>query len=816
MAGVLDGIRVFDLTLAAVGPWSAKLLGQLGADVLHVEGPKPELAHHIPPEIGGVGVLYLSANTNKRSIMLDLKRPDDRQRALELAATCDVFVQNMRPGAVERLGLGYAEVARHRPDIIYVSASAYGRVGPMAGEAGVDPLLQAFCGWSSINGQPGGDGELFRHYAHLDLTTSSMIVEAVLAALHVRADHGRGQHIELEMLTAALSLQSNHLAEYAATGVAPRPLGSASASTAPHEALRCSDGRWLAIGVERDEQWTRLCEALGAPDLLADEGLATNAGRVRRRDELTSRLAAIVATRPAAWWALCCTRHHVPHGRVLDFDELRHHPQVVANQHLVEVSTPRYGTLVLSGVPWDFESTPALPPVLGGVAGEHTAEVLAELAALTRRDELRRSAQHEGLDPHRAAPSREITADASSVGPPLAGVVVVELAEGMAGPFAASRLGDLGAEVIKIERLGGDPARAHGHSLGGAEDLTASFAALNRNKRSLCVDFDHPDAKALLQRVLATADIVIEGLAPGEAERLGLGAAALAVANPALVYVAVSGWGERGPLADQPAAELAVQAMAEYTASLGRIGEPPVRLGTDVAGMNTGIFACQAALAGLLTRRRDGRGQRVAVSMLATLLHLRGIMWAARSNPDDWFGFHLDHYTNPPEGGYHTADGQLLFGLRRGNSEDFDRLMIGLGLVEYLDDPRFESFGRQAAPLGRYAVETKEVWESAFATRPTDELIGLFHDLGGDAVPFTDYPRISAHPQAAAIGAWTTVEHEGFGPLRAVSPPWKFALSPASVRRGAPRLGAHGEELLTEAGVDPAEIAALRDRGVIG
>ena len=144
MAGVLDGIRVFDLTLAAVGPWSAKLLGQLGADVVHVEGPEPELAHHIPPTVRGAGVLYLAANTNKRSVVLDLKRPDERERALALAASCDVFVQNMRPGAVERLGLGYDAVAARHPGIVYVSASAYGRVGPMAGEAGVDPLVQAF------------------------------------------------------------------------------------------------------------------------------------------------------------------------------------------------------------------------------------------------------------------------------------------------------------------------------------------------------------------------------------------------------------------------------------------------------------------------------------------------------------------------------------------------------------------------------------------------------------------------------------------------------------------------------------------------
>ena len=492
MAGVLHGIRVFDMTLAAVGPWSAKLLGELGADVIHVEGPKPELAHNIPPDIGGVGVLYLSANTNKRSIVLDLKADADRRAALDLVSTCDVFIQNMRPGAVEKLGLGYDEVARVRPDIIYVSASAYGRVGPMAGEAGVDPLLQSFCGWSSITGPVGSDGEMFRHYAHLDLTTSSMIVEAVLAGLLVRHRDGRGQHIELEMLTAALSLQSNRLAEFFATGEAPIPLGSASASTAPHQAFLCADGRWLAIGVERDEQWLALCAAVGLLDLAADEQLRTNAGRLARREELSEVLGARLATKPAAWWAICCARHGVPHSRLFDFDELRHHPQVLANAGLVELQTGRYGQLVMEGPPWQFERTAATPPrPLTGPPGEHTIEVLAEAGSVTPAS---------GVEP----------AATGSLAPPLEGVVVVEIAEGTAGPFAASRLGDLGATVIKIERLSGDPSRGHGAALAGGDG--AGFVALNRNKRSIALDLETPESQAVARRLCEQADIVIEGL----------------------------------------------------------------------------------------------------------------------------------------------------------------------------------------------------------------------------------------------------------------------------------------------------------------
>ena len=158
MPGILDGIRVFDLSIAAVGPWAAKLLGELGADVIKVEAPEGELAHYIPPPIKGTAVLYLSANFNKRHIVLDLKQEGDRALALKIIAKSDVFIQNMRPGAVERLGLGYDVVSHVNPKIVYVAASAYGRTGPMAREAGVDPTVQAFSGWCSMTGQPGSQG----------------------------------------------------------------------------------------------------------------------------------------------------------------------------------------------------------------------------------------------------------------------------------------------------------------------------------------------------------------------------------------------------------------------------------------------------------------------------------------------------------------------------------------------------------------------------------------------------------------------------------------------------------------------------------
>ncbi len=380
MAGILDGIRVFDLTVAAVGPWATKLLGELGAEVIKVEAPGGDnLSHGVPPKIKGSSVLYISGNYNKRMIELNLKNEADRATALKIVEQSDVFVNNMRPGAVERLGLSYDVASRLNPKIVYVVACAYGRVGPMAQEAGIDPTVQSFCGWCGITGPENGRGEMFRPLAHIDLTTATVVTQAVLQGLLARERTGKGQRIEVEMLRAAMAIQTTRLAEYFATGVQPRPLGSAASTTVPHQAFECADSRWLAIGVVNDDQWPGFCCALKLDDLIADSRFASNPRRVRNRAELIPILTARFKTKPAAWWIVRLTKEQVPNGPFLTFDELRYHPQVLANGHIVEIDTPHWGKLKVDGLPWKFDGTGAGPIRAGGLPGEHTAEVLAEL-----------------------------------------------------------------------------------------------------------------------------------------------------------------------------------------------------------------------------------------------------------------------------------------------------------------------------------------------------------------------------------------------------------------------------------------------------
>ena len=383
MPGLLDGIRVVELGIALVGPWAAKQLGALGADVIKLEDPAGEMLHRVPPYIHGTSAVYISANLNKRNMTLDLKDPKGLEAALRLLDTADVFIENMRPGTVKRLGLSYEDLVVRNPRIICVSASAYGATGPMSGFAGADGFVQAFCGWCSITGAPGTEGEMVRYPSHMDNTAATVITESVLQALVARERTGQGQQIEIDMLSAALSIQSTRIAEFFATGQQPQPMGSATATTVPHEAFRCQDQIYLAVGVIAEDQWPRFCEAMQLTELLAEPRFATNPLRVANRDVLVPLLAERFASKPSIWWTQRLLRQRVPHARTLDTTAMLIHPQVTANGFIEQIDTPHWGRITVEAAPWQFHGTPLDPQRAGGLKGEHNDEVLGELAAAT-------------------------------------------------------------------------------------------------------------------------------------------------------------------------------------------------------------------------------------------------------------------------------------------------------------------------------------------------------------------------------------------------------------------------------------------------
>ncbi len=353
MAGPLEGVRVADFSHWGVGPWCGMVLGALGATVVKVDAPEGDGISFLAGQIGGASNIYLNANLFKENIRLDLRREEGRERAYALVREADIFLQNYAPGVAERLGLDYETLSGLNRRLIYVANTPFGTRGPLARNAGIDPLLQAFSGFASITGSPGGRPELLRYLALIDLVSGTHMAMAALQGLVLREGDGRGRKVEVTMLGSALKLQSSRLAEFLATGEQPPLLGSAAATTAPHRAYRCREGEWLMVGVTSEAQWRRFCLAIGRPELADDPRFASNRERVAHREELDALLEPHFASRPYRWWEHRLSLYRVPHGRRLDFSLIRLHQEM--GRYLAGVLHPRYGPFQVARFPLRYQ-----------------------------------------------------------------------------------------------------------------------------------------------------------------------------------------------------------------------------------------------------------------------------------------------------------------------------------------------------------------------------------------------------------------------------------------------------------------------------
>jgi crotonobetainyl-CoA:carnitine CoA-transferase CaiB-like acyl-CoA transferase len=390
-------------------------------------------------------------------------------------------------------------------------------------------------------------------------------------------------------------------------------------------------------------------------------------------------------------------------------------------------------------------------------------------------------------------------------------LTVIELAQGVAGPYATMQLGDFGARIIKVEPLLGDWTRTMGPPFIGPE--SALFLSVNRNKQSLALDDTTPEGHELLRQLVATADVVVVDMLPAARQARQLTYADLAAHNTRLIYCALTPFGETGPLANQPGAELVLQAVSGYTRYVGTPGGEPVRLGADIAGINTALFVYQAILAALIARQQSGMGQEVQVSQLGALLATKTVMISAQHNPDAWDGFHLASTTDGPEHGWRTRDRAITFDF--GTSPDgWQEFCRRLGLTHLINDRRFADWYRTMC-LGAEAQALRHEYERGFVGHSAEELMGLIRELGGNAFPYLHYDELLHSEQVQSVDILADVPLSTGGALRMVGFPWHFSALQPDIRLAPPRLGEHTADILRELGVQLDRIKALRERHII-
>jgi crotonobetainyl-CoA:carnitine CoA-transferase CaiB-like acyl-CoA transferase len=374
----LEGMRVLDVTTSIAGPYCAEILGALGADVIKVERPDTGDDGRAwgPPFWNGQGTMFLSANANKRSLAISLRDERGREALLRLADGADVFLQSLRPGLAERLGLGPDDLRARNPRLVYCSVGAYGYVGPLRHEPGYDALMQAAGGLISMTGEPGRPGVRIGS-SLIDQGTGTWAALGVLAALLERERTGKGTVVDVSLYETALGYIGYHLAGYLADGTVPTGQGTIFPMVSPYQVFPTADGELMIAG-GNDRLFAAICDVVGLPELAADPRFRTNPDRVENREELVELLAERLRERPTAEWHERLTGAGVPAAPVADVADIVHSPQTEALELFQPLQHPTIHDLRLPALPLSFDRRRLAHRSAPPLVGEHSREVLRE------------------------------------------------------------------------------------------------------------------------------------------------------------------------------------------------------------------------------------------------------------------------------------------------------------------------------------------------------------------------------------------------------------------------------------------------------
>lgn len=371
----LDRLVVVDLTQIGAGPTCTMLLADMGAEVVKIEPPEGELGRMLGPGwIGSDSALYFGFNRNKKGLALDLKSREGLAVAKRLIERADVLVESMRPGVMQRLGLGFDDVVASNPRLIYCSISAYGQTGPCRQHAGVDGILQADTGLMSLIGSPGSEPGKVQAPV-VDVVTGYVACAGILAKLAQRSRDGQGGHLDVSLMNAAIALQQSSITSYLANGELPTRMGSAAPYSAPNESFETADG-WVMVAAYNGGRWDRLCGVLGLERLLDDERFSTSALRVAHRPQMREVLTTAFKRHGTDHWLALLQQADILCARVATYADLERHPQVAANAMFTAVEHPTLGTIRMPGFPINSVESNALPHAPAPALGEHSREVL--------------------------------------------------------------------------------------------------------------------------------------------------------------------------------------------------------------------------------------------------------------------------------------------------------------------------------------------------------------------------------------------------------------------------------------------------------
>ena len=871
----LEGIRVLDLTWVRAGPWCTRWLGALGAEVVKIEWPEnpatrgggagTSTPEGLPVNLNTNGH-FSDTNSNKLSITLNTRTPRGIDLIKRLVAVSDIVIENFAYGVLERWGLGYEDMKKLRPDIIYLSMSGFGHTGRDRDYQTMGPIAQALSGLTYTSGLPGQPPAGWG-WSYMDDTGGMYGAIYALSAIYHRNVTGQGQHVDSSQWITGVPLNGPVFLDIQANGRSTMregfPAGNRAhwpgtplvnnyrgRTVAPHNAYRTSGGGhndWCTIACFSDDEWRRLVGVMGLPSWATDEKLVTLAGRLEHQEEMDNGIEAWTKTLDKYAVMERCQAAGVPAMPVQSSqDRVDNDPQLRHREMYIPMEHPALGTWPLQNAPFKMSETPVYNHQAGPLIGQHNKEVYEGLLGIGH-DELVAGFEDGTFWPKELDRSsypylQEMIEDTSKVqwtgnkpgpnpgpapvrasgGGALDGLRVLELADEK-GQWYGKLIGDMGADVIKIEPPGGEAARTVGPFYQDIpnRERSLSFWHYNTSKRGITLNLETEDGRRLFKKMAEKADVIFETFRPGYMESLGLGYEELKKDNPGLIMCSLTPFGQTGPWKDYLTSDLLHLSAGGQMAGCGYDDvpdAPPIAPGGGQAWHMGSHFAYVATAAALVNRTITGRGQYIDTSVhdscalttegaVTRYIYMKQIVQRqtgrhASPTPTD----RTQHICL--DGKYVNVAAQIL------NRLTVERLHV---MRDWMKEQGLPTDLIEEKLRDPDIITDNELFLYLIANMPRNDVYHGGQKRGMNMGAVWSPDEVMEDPHLEDRGFWTEVEYPEIGKtFRHTGPAAICNGSPWSISRRAPLIGEHNEEVLCgELGLSKAELAVLMEGGVI-
>lgn len=800
----LEGVRVLELGNMVSAAYAAKLMADLGAEVIKVEEPQGDLARQRGPFPGGAldlekSGLYLALNTNKRGVTIDLRQPEGQERLRQLVANAEIVIHNYPPAQMAELGIDYQTFRVLNPRLVMCSVTPFGLTGPYKDYLAHEITVAHGGGWAWLSPGALEDPELpplkaFGHQA--DFQGALAAATVTLGAYYQALESGCGEHIDLSVQAYVASFLEQNFIYYTYMGKIASRLGQRLLY--PWGMYEAKDGLIFLVIPEPD-QWTRLVELMGNPEWASWEIFQDAFMRAENWDVLKPYLDEWIKewTIRDLWRA--GQERRICFAPVFTMAQLPEQEQLRARKFFVEVTHPQAGTLTHLGPPYQLHDPWWKIRCPAPMLGEHNEEVFDALSTNT-------------------SPSRLSTQD-SALGTrlPLAGVRVADFTWVWAGPFGAMHLAHLGAEVIKIEsHARPDLARRLPIVPTGMEpnvNRSGYFNQWSQGKKSLLLNLGKPEGIAIAKQLIVQSDVVIENFATGVMEQLGLGYEVLKQIKPDIIMASICGYGHTGPQSKYMGYGPAVAPLTGLSSVTGYAGGPPRELGLSYGDPNAGINATVAICAALAARKRTGKGQAIDVSLWEAVAALV---------PEGWMDYAMNK-TQPPRMGnrdlwmsphncFRCAGEDEWVTIACGTEEEWPALCKAIGQPQLMTDSRF----RTAVDRKAHEDELEALITAWTVQRGKWEVTQMLQSAGVAAFPSMNSKDLADDRHLNERGFFTRLPHPEVGVQTHTGIPWRLTNGSNGVRKSAPVLGEDTDAVMCEIlNYSDEEIAKLKDQKVL-